>query len=516
MNYINNNLIILLKKNYSLLITFLFFLISFFLIGKHEMWRDEIQAWLIARDSSDLFSLFENLKYEGHPGLWHLILFCLTRITHNPYYMQILHVLISSCSIFILCHWSPFNKIQKLLLTFSYFFFYEYSIISRSYGLSTLLIFIFCTLFENRKKNSLKIAWTLFLLSHTNIFGFLMALSLFITTLLEDFISFFIKNSSFKGLFKKNQYISIIISISGFITALIQLSPPIDSPIVNTKINFPLHFYDLVFVFRNTLKAYMPIPNFKYDFWGTSLLNISFVLEIIFILLFIISFLIFINYLKRRPSSIFLYLFSSIILSTFFLLKLNDFYGSQRHFGFLFLSLLSSLWIYKFCILGSKKRKNIFYDKSLNFTINILFSIQAFAGIVAATYDYIFPFSSAKETANFLKTLDVSNSKIIAFKDAPGSAILGYLQNKKSFYYLEKKGEGSFIRWNNFRERKIDNETFKETVIKLSSNGNNLILISNSPLNEMGLFDDKFHNIFISKDAIVNDEKYFIYLYKKF
>ena len=130
-----------IKENYSLIIPLIFATISFLLLGKHEMWRDEVQQWLLVRDSYDLFELNQNLKYEGSPGLWYYLLFPITRIFNDPFYMQVLHVLISSSTIFIIFRYSPFNKIQKILLTFNYFLFFEYSQISRSYGLSVFLIF---------------------------------------------------------------------------------------------------------------------------------------------------------------------------------------------------------------------------------------------------------------------------------------------------------------------------------------------------------------------------------------
>ena len=43
-------------------------------IVKHEPWADEAQAWLLARDSGLFELLFKRLRYEGHPGLWYLIL----------------------------------------------------------------------------------------------------------------------------------------------------------------------------------------------------------------------------------------------------------------------------------------------------------------------------------------------------------------------------------------------------------------------------------------------------------
>ena len=187
-----------MKKYYSFIVPIIFTLISFWLVRNHEMWRDEIQAWLLARDSSNIVSLSENLKYEGSPGLWHYILFPLTRIFTTPYSMQVLNILFSTCTILILFNWSPFNKIQKLLLTFSYFLFYEYSIIARSYGLSALLIFTFCALFRNRQKNTIKIAIILFLLSHTSLFGLLMASCFFMTVYLEEIIRVIIKKEKIK------------------------------------------------------------------------------------------------------------------------------------------------------------------------------------------------------------------------------------------------------------------------------------------------------------------------------
>ena len=119
-------------SHFALILTVIFLLASAFAISNHEMWRDEIQAWLIARDSTSLFDLFRNMKYEGHPPLWHICLMLLTRLTKSPIAMQILHLFIASATIYLFARYSPFNNIQKILFTFGYFPFYEYSVISRN------------------------------------------------------------------------------------------------------------------------------------------------------------------------------------------------------------------------------------------------------------------------------------------------------------------------------------------------------------------------------------------------
>ena len=45
-------------KHYALGLTFLFLAVGAFTASHHEMWRDEIQAWLLARDSTSVFNLF--------------------------------------------------------------------------------------------------------------------------------------------------------------------------------------------------------------------------------------------------------------------------------------------------------------------------------------------------------------------------------------------------------------------------------------------------------------------------
>ena len=56
-----------------------------FTLTYHEKWADEAQAWLIARDLSLPRIFFYELRYEGSPGLWHLILWIAQHVFHAPY-----------------------------------------------------------------------------------------------------------------------------------------------------------------------------------------------------------------------------------------------------------------------------------------------------------------------------------------------------------------------------------------------------------------------------------------------
>ena len=100
---------------FALMVTAAYFVVALIGMLTHEMWRDEHQAWLVARDANSLAQLLDNMNYEGNPALWHFFLFLITRITHDAMGMQIFHLIIATSFIFIFNRYSPFSNLQKIL-----------------------------------------------------------------------------------------------------------------------------------------------------------------------------------------------------------------------------------------------------------------------------------------------------------------------------------------------------------------------------------------------------------------
>jgi hypothetical protein len=163
---------------YSLIVTGIFFAVAVFGLVNHEMWRDEHQAWLVARDAHSLSQLFENMRYEGNPALWHIFLYFITCFTHNPVYMQVFHLLVACGFIFVFNRYAPIGILYKTLFSFGYFPLYEYAVISRSYGLGLLLVFIVCALYKNRLSNYILIGIILSLLANVAIFPLIISLGI--------------------------------------------------------------------------------------------------------------------------------------------------------------------------------------------------------------------------------------------------------------------------------------------------------------------------------------------------
>jgi hypothetical protein len=122
-------------------------------LSAHPMWFDEMQAWNIARSSGSLGELVANLRYEGHPVGWYLPLYAISRATGDPRAMQALELVIVVATFALVLFRSPFPYLYRVGLVGSYFLFFEYGAISRSYSLAALLLVaILCSLERRRPR----------------------------------------------------------------------------------------------------------------------------------------------------------------------------------------------------------------------------------------------------------------------------------------------------------------------------------------------------------------------------
>src|SRR3974390_2287981 len=119
---------------------------------RHAMWRDELQIFMIAASSATPAQLFYNLKYEPHPALWYMLVWVVTRFSSDPLSIQLLHIGLAIGVWFLVYRCSPFSRIEKFLLLLSYFLFWEYFVISRSYVLLALIGFGFVALRERKPR----------------------------------------------------------------------------------------------------------------------------------------------------------------------------------------------------------------------------------------------------------------------------------------------------------------------------------------------------------------------------
>ena len=197
------------------------------LIGafRHELWFDEAQAWTIARDN-DLKGLFEQLRYEGHPPLWYMILFVFSRLGFSCNIMPFISWFFTCLAAAIIMFKSPFSTVTKALLIFSGGFLFFNSVMSRTYCLINIFLVLIAMLFHKRKEHPVIFGTLVALLANTHVFvrGFIGAMGLI---MLHDIYSDWKTNTA-----KKNVLNLAGLAIAG-IGVLMLVIPLIGSLSVN-------------------------------------------------------------------------------------------------------------------------------------------------------------------------------------------------------------------------------------------------------------------------------------------
>lgn len=403
-------------KNKTLWLIFsIFLIISLWGLINHAPWRDEAQSWLIVRDLN-LAEVFNQTPYEGTPPLWLLIIFPLAKLG-LPYASElIVHYIFALSLIFILIFFSPLPKKIKLILPFTYYFLFEYTIIARNYNLTALLLFTIASMYTRRFKIPIVYAFLIFLLAWSNVHSLAMA------SLLSGFFIYEILKKRKEG---TKLLTAVTIMCSGIVSAIVTLIPQIDQ---YSNINF-LGWQAIPISLASSLLPYFKNP--LIPTYLSCLISMIWVPIVIFIL-------------KKNESRI-LFIFSYFWLAFIFLFK-NA--GEMRHFGLILIFFIFAWWIDII-----KEKKKLSDNQSLKYKNTVyLLVICLVLNSIYAGYFYLNNlnknFSGSKEMAQYIKDTGLEKEEIATYPSYSGTALLPYLPDKE-FYQMEIRKKGSFMTWNN-------------------------------------------------------------------
>jgi len=500
------------NQQFTLVIILVYFCLGLFGILNHAMWRDELNVWLLVRDSNSLLELFNNLKYEGHPGLWYICLAWLNQFTDNPVIMQIFHLFLATGFVSLLVKYSPFTKLQKILFVFGYLPIYEYLLISRNYAIGILLVFAFCALFEQRQNSYLVLAIMLLLMANANAYCLFIATTLGITLIFEYILGPRIGYTSSAS--KINIISSLTIFFLGIFSSISQIIPPADSTLQGGLSLWRLQFdpRHLATALTRVWSSYLPIitpADSKY-------LDV-----VIFAIISLILLLWVATILLPKPIAWFFYSLGTLEILLFTYAK---FLGSARHYGHLYIILIAALWIasyYPNSNLLTQPLSNLpnsvqqaitkwfsFVAKYKNILIMLILFAQVVAGIFAFPRDLFVPYSASRETAKFIQTQQLDKMFIVGSQDARVSPISGYLQ--RQIYYPESQALGSFVLFNNQR-REVNSAIVLEQVSQLiQQQQTEILLILNYEL-DSSRADLSISPLAEFTNSFIHDEKYYLY-----
>lgn len=501
------------RDRLPLLISAAFLAVGGFVMAHHELWRDEVQAWLLARDSSSALDLLSRQKYEGHPALWPLLLMPLTRAFATPIAMQVLHLLVATATVYLFVRWSPFTTFQKVLWSFGYFPFYEYAIISRSYGLSLLLLTVFCCLYPRRHSHFFLIAFTLFLLCHTHVLSLILVMVLFAALFLAHFLA---KVSPDEPRCDPLPfYAGCTVIALGIVTAVIQTIPPPDSGMF-VGWQFGLSYDALRRIAKALVGAYLPVPTIGLNYWNNPLcLDRSLFPLNLFSSLAVLGYVIFaIAGLRRNLTALFVFGAGTAGLLTFFYAKHP---GYARHHGFLFICLVVSAWMAQSNASAGLASQAAFavrdrWARAFGTSLTLLFGIHVAAAGIASVREYRYPFSTASAVAEYLHQHGYDESLLVGYSDASASAILGS-SAQKQFFYPQSKRWGSYIIWDKTRLTRITDQEIIDAARTLSRpSSQQLLLVLSHRLDDVLVRDNQIQELATFDGAVAPEENFHLYL----
>tara|TARA_B100000579_G_scaffold6402_1_gene4879 strand:+ start:843 stop:2399 length:1557 start_codon:yes stop_codon:yes gene_type:complete len=461
-----------IDKNFcEIFIPCIFIILGLFAVFNHSLWRDEMQGWLVAWQSENIIDLWKNNAPSGHPILWSLLIYFTKNITGTALSMQFLHWFLASSAILIFWRFSPFNLTTKTLFIFGYFPFWEYYVISRHYVISELILFIFCTIYQLRRKTYIPFALSIGLLANTQAMAWSLSFAIGITLLSEWLIDPYQRN-----IYMKNKYwfydmgISVSLLLSLLLFGAFSLFQVRGSVQVFSNI---LDFRHFLRVLGQVFGGYVLIIPDSSRFLDLGLCGLITVILLSSTIIFI----------KANRQAIIFFISGLLFLFMFnYFLYLGI---GSRHYGYYYLLIISSLWIslssnYNSNLLLNNKnlfsKGNLFYFPHL---LNICLTIHMVVGVHMFFNDFRIPYSSAKETAQYIQSKGWQDFPIFATRDVEVASVSGYLD--REFYLPELNGFGSYAQWNN--RIKIDRsktlDSVKDYLDKFPKVNKLLLILSN-------------------------------------
>lgn len=364
----------------------------------HEPWGDELHCWNIAKASGSLGELLYNKRYEGHPPVWYIILWATAKFTHDPVYMQVVHLIVAILIVFLLLFKSPLPIFIKILIPFGYFFLFEYAVISRDYATGVLMGFLVCILLKKKVKYKLFLYYALLLvMSNAHLLALLMAASLHLYFL----ISFFEKGKKINVI-----VVHLLAGAVVFLPAVYFIVPPGDSELSIASWIGRWNKNQLASDLQVPIRAFIPIPAWwKYSFWNTQFLiqlQARFgVLKIVNVIIDVALVISGAFILKGNKKSL-IFFITNITLT--FMTGLIYPMVTERYAGFMFIGFIVACWLHYF-------EKPISNNKIK--VVNALLVIQLIAGVFVVYKDISLPFSNFYKVKQLLNRLP-ENEQVVS------------------------------------------------------------------------------------------------------
>ena len=467
---------ILTARNMKFIFLAVFIISTFILLFLREPFFDEAHAWMVSK-SFGFFELLKAEKYEGHLFIWHTILMPIAKNNlFYPYSMYIINWIFCIIALIIFWNKAPFNLVEKTLITFSYPFFWYFSIVARCYSIGILFLFLILSFWRERLKRPYLISTLLILLANTSAMALIGAFVLGLIFLFD-----LIKEKDNKKIFY-----SLLILSAGAIVVFCQLSEgkPLDKTLDIKGFIINIYYFLQLHIAEKEIFSILT----KAKFLICALLALFLPL----------------CFFQNKKTLFFFFGTYSLLFGLFGFI----YFGHWWHYLFFFVYLIASIWLFRIENNDENKFKKpfnfLFYFIALSFCITTLF--------FPAAFNYEVYNSKTKTISKIIKEKELfkKDDKIYALDlfSQTSTGILPYF-NDIQFYNIFGNKKYGFEEYQNYVTPKTQKEKIESLINSLDKNKNNI-----------GISDRKLYPFYEGKDGFiilsplyVNQNPYFI-IYK--
>ena len=392
--------------------------LTLWLTAHHELWRDEADSWLLARDAS-WQKMFSILPDKGQPPLWYILLKAANANGFGWRAMQGINLLTVCIAGWLLVFRSYFTILLVLPLLFSFHMSYEYPVIARNYGLGIfgLYLYAYSQNLDTRFAKSMRVLAQLLLCGSTVHF-LALALVLFAFRISEklrartwDLIAFAKQEAAFIVL---------------FVFSVLVLWP-------TGKGQFSSSLFDK-FQLQNLRDS---LANSLLPFNSPSAATMG---------LSLVCYWIALSASAKPWRAGAMFLAGAGVLEAIFCFKYYS--GAPRHSGLLFIWLITVLWINGLPVKPDHSYFSLLSRRSLAPLVMWLISAWNLP-VVASVWELEATgnFSDAHEAAAVLNSAPASGRQVVCWIPRNCMAILPYLSSDQKFWYPLINREGTFDFW---------------------------------------------------------------------
>ena len=419
-----------LKKHryvkFSILLTYS--ILCGFFLAKHAMWRDELQLWLVASKSENIFDLISNKEYEIRPYIWFLICWIMSRFSRNPEILKIFNfgVCISLASVLLFRCKSPL--VLRTMFLFGFLALFGYSAISEEYLLGTLVFIIAVSQIQNDSRK-LSILLLASLLANVNLLFAIVSIGVAVIPSFSILADLFKKRTA-----STNDMIGILLYPVFFVFSLASMWPPRDFAFQSTSLNFNLLAVKKMsaavsealfpFIARNSIHGQL----------GTAVTYIIAIGAFVSILVLLLC-----SFKKSTAIGI-----SASACMALLIVWTGIGYGNYWwHFGVVFIA------YFGFTLIAIPEWKQSHKLQKFGYTFSLIVLCSQSIALFMGPNLGIFPtrtYSMARDTASYIESICITPCTILTNDEVTGASISAYLDGAE-IYRVNRKDFGTFAVW---------------------------------------------------------------------